>query len=102
MKNVHNVISTIGLFVIVAVACSKKESVNTQIPISYQAIKTAFGDNINMNNLAEYAGQTKPNYILKDNTGGNTITNSKATIGRVLFYDKSLSVNNSISCASCH
>ena len=51
MKNVHNVISTIGLFVIVAVACSKKESVNTQIPISYQAIKTAFGDNINMNNI---------------------------------------------------
>ena len=102
MKNVHNAISTIGLFVIVAIACSKEESVNTQIPVSYEAIKTAFGDNINMNNLAEYAGQTKPNYILKDNTGGNTITNSKATIGRVLFYDKSLSLNNSISCASCH
>ena len=81
MKNVHNAISTIGLFVIVAIACSKEESVNTQIPVSYEAIKTAFGDNINMNNLAEYAGQTKPNYILKDNTGGNTITNSKATIG---------------------
>lgn len=28
--------------------------------------------------------------------------NNEATLGRVLFYDKSLSINNSISCASCH
>ncbi|NQX90575.1 MAG: hypothetical protein HRT74_00210 [Flavobacteriales bacterium] len=26
----------------------------------------------------------------------------KATLGRVLFYDKQLSFNNSISCGSCH
>lgn len=102
MKNFHKTLSTIGLFILVAVACSKKESEIAQIPVSYEAIKTAFGDNINLNNLAEYAGQTKPNYILKDNTGGNTITNIKATIGRVLFYDKSLSINNTISCSSCH
>ncbi len=102
MKYFHKTLSTIGLFILVAVACSKKESEIAQIPVSYEAIKTAFGDNINLNNLAEYAGQTKPNYILKDNTGGNTITNIKATIGRVLFYDKSLSINNTISCSSCH
>ena len=30
------------------------------------------------------------------------ITNAGATLGRVLFYDKQLSVNNSISCGSCH
>jgi cytochrome c peroxidase len=102
MKNFHKTLSTIGLFILVTVACSKKESEIAQIPVSYEAIKTAFGDNINLNNLAEYAGQTKPNYILKDNTGGNTITNIKATIGRALFYDKSLSINNTISCSSCH
>lgn len=28
--------------------------------------------------------------------------NSKIHLGRVLFYDKALSLNNSISCASCH
>ncbi len=33
---------------------------------------------------------------------GDTTVNSKATLGRVLFYDGHLSVNNSISCASCH
>ena len=33
---------------------------------------------------------------------GSAINNYKATIGRVLFYDKALSINNSIACASCH
>ncbi len=28
--------------------------------------------------------------------------NHKATLGRVLFYDKKLSINESVSCASCH
>ena len=31
-----------------------------------------------------------------------TVTNEKATLGRVLFYDKSLSYNNTTACASCH
>ncbi len=39
----------------------------------------------------------------QDNTPvGNEITNWGATLGRVLFYDKLLSRNMSISCASCH
>jgi cytochrome c peroxidase len=29
-------------------------------------------------------------------------TNAIATLGRVLFYDRQLSINNTISCASCH
>jgi cytochrome c peroxidase len=38
-----------------------------------------------------------------DNTpADNQITNPGATLGRVLFYDKRLSHNNSTSCASCH
>lgn len=68
----------------------------------YAAIETQFGSQINPNQLFNYAGQTIPNYITRDNTGGNTITNAKATLGRVLFYDKSLSIDNSISCAGCH
>lgn len=32
----------------------------------------------------------------------NAITDHGATLGRVLFYDKGLSINNSVSCASCH
>ncbi|MTI33472.1 cytochrome-c peroxidase [Xanthovirga aplysinae] len=38
-----------------------------------------------------------------DNTpSDNLLTNQGATLGRVLFYDKNLSKNKSISCASCH
>lgn len=31
-----------------------------------------------------------------------TLSNTKATLGRVLFYDTQLSRNNTVSCASCH
>jgi len=102
MKVIYKVISAISLFIFFTAGCSKKESETLQIQISYEAIKAAFGDNINLNSLAEYEGQTKPAYILKDNTVGNTISNAKATIGRILFYDKNLSINNTISCSSCH
>ncbi|MGK4566388.1 cytochrome-c peroxidase [Flavobacterium sp. 3HN19-14] len=38
-----------------------------------------------------------------DNTPStNPITNEGATLGRVLFYDKNLSQNRTIACASCH
>lgn len=38
-----------------------------------------------------------------DNTpAANPVTNAGATLGRVLFYDKNLSKNRTISCASCH
>jgi cytochrome c peroxidase len=38
-----------------------------------------------------------------DNTpADNPITNHGATLGRVLFYDKTLSANGTISCSSCH
>jgi len=32
----------------------------------------------------------------------NPITNNGATLGRVLFYDKNLSINRTVSCSSCH
>lgn len=32
----------------------------------------------------------------------NPITDNGATLGRVLFYDKKLSLNNTVACASCH
>ena len=68
----------------------------------FAATKAAFGSNIDFSNLSNYANQSKPNYITNDNSGTDTIKNSKATLGRILFYDKSLSTNNKISCASCH
>jgi cytochrome c peroxidase len=44
-----------------------------------------------------------PNVLDNDNTpANNPVTNEGATLGRVLFYDKQLSLNNTVSCASCH
>ena len=41
--------------------------------------------------------------VFNDNTpNNNAITNEGATLGRVLFYDNKLSINNAIACASCH
>ncbi|MEL6865594.1 MAG: cytochrome c peroxidase [Bacteroidota bacterium] len=58
---------------------------------------------IDLDNLPNYAGQSIPNYINDDNNpANNPITDIGATLGRVLFYDKQLSTDASISCASCH
>lgn len=35
-------------------------------------------------------------------SGGFIADNNLATLGRVLFYDAHLSINNSVSCGSCH
>lgn len=56
-----------------------------------------------------YANQALPAYLASPPIQGqlntpadNPITDNGATLGRVLFYDKNLSINNTISCASCH
>ena len=58
---------------------------------------------IDLDNLLNYENQSIPSYISKDNMpSSNQITDEGATLGRVLFYDKKLSIDNSIACASCH
>jgi len=52
----------------------------------------------------DIAGQPLPTSIngLDNTPADNPITNDGATLGRVLFYDKSLSANGTVACASCH
>jgi cytochrome c peroxidase len=58
---------------------------------------------VDLTDLANYANQPIPAYITRDNTpGNNPITDIGATLGRVLFYDKRLSKNDTVSCSSCH
>jgi cytochrome c peroxidase len=58
---------------------------------------------LDLTTLANYANQGKPVYITQTNTPvTNPITDAGATLGRVLFHDKRLSRNNTVSCASCH
>jgi cytochrome c peroxidase len=58
---------------------------------------------------ANYANPTLPPAFLQqpilgqDNTPvTNPVTNNAATLGRALFYDKRLSLNQTVSCSSCH
>jgi cytochrome c peroxidase len=84
-------------------SCTKEESSSsTSAAQSTPAVTAAFGTAVDLNALPNYAAQTIPAYITKDNGMANVITNGKAVIGRVLFYDKKLSTTNTIACASCH
>ena len=79
---------------------SCKDALDTVASDPYTEIKKALS--INPLALENYAAQGKPAYVNKDNTGANAITDKAAALGRVLFYDKNLSINNTIACASCH
>lgn len=98
MKKQTTVLGLLVVLVCTFIHCTK----NTTDVNSYAAIEAAFGTNINPAALENYAGQSKPAYIVKDNAVGFALNNAKATLGRVLFYDKNLSIDNTISCASCH
>ena len=101
MRKIPIIITSIVSIVIFFVACTKTET-SAETNGVYPAVANMFGAEIDLNNLANYAAQARPAYIVKDNTGNNPITNAKATLGRVLFYDKNLSIDNTISCSSCH
>lgn len=92
-------LSTAVLFV----SCNDQEDNYVAIPSeNYPNVEAAFGNTIDLTNLSNYANQVIPPYITKDNSTLNPVTDKGATLGRVLFYDKNLSSNNTISCASCH
>jgi len=107
MKKAIKFTAVYFLLIGIITGCSKMdlstlEKINASLSDPFAATKSAFGTNIDFSNLSNYANQTKPAYITNDNSGTDTIKNNIATLGRILFYDKNLSINNKISCASCH
>lgn len=63
---------------------------------------------IDVSRLANYANPVLPAYYdatvapLDNTPNNNPVSDRVATLGRVLFYDKRLSVNDTTSCAACH
>jgi cytochrome c peroxidase len=89
----------------VIIACQKNQDVSpapsTTDPVS--AVLNLPAVAFNYSNQALPAYYTTPDMLNQDNTqSGNPVTNDGATLGRVLFYDKNLSINKTIACASCH
>jgi cytochrome c peroxidase len=80
--------------------CSKKDTATvttTDTVISPKLPASPF------NYINTYPAFIQASLNVNDNTpADNAITNDGATLGRVLFYDKHLSKNNTVSCGSCH
>lgn len=85
-----NKLLSIVLLAFLLISCSKDSENDYETIDPATSIQIAFGTNIDLNNLENYANQTIPSYVLTDNTDGNPITDKEATLGRVLFYDKNL------------
>jgi len=82
-------------------ACKKETSTPANDPVS--AVLNLPANPYNYASIALPAYLNSPPIQGQINTPAtNPITNDGATLGRVLFYDKNLSANNTISCASCH
>ncbi len=101
MRNFPSLLSLSLILVIFSCNSSNDSSDYTAVDL-YPNVTAKFAGKLDLGNLANYANQTIPAYITKDNTAGNPITDKGATLGRVLFYDTNLSSNNTISCSSCH
>ena len=93
---------TLLLIISLALASCVKDSVEvrytTYTDEEYQAISAL----LNLpNDRVDYEVRL-PKHMLDLGMRPPNINNAKATLGRVLFYDKKLSRNEKVSCASCH
>jgi cytochrome c peroxidase len=66
---------------------------NIFVTIDQDSILSQFRGAIDLTNLDNYANQTVPHYIGAPRDNNNPVTDAGATLGRVLFYDKKLSIN---------
>ncbi len=83
-------------------SCGSDDSVDEGTSVSYPAVESKFSGRIDLDQLYNYANQEVPDYITKKNISTNLITDRGATLGRVLFYDKELSSDRTVACATCH
>ncbi len=98
------------LFAILFLTACSDDTTITNSTIEVEDAQNTIADylNLDISNLPDYENQDYPvhynNQVLNnDNTpANNPVTNEGATLGRVLFFDKNLSINNTVSCASCH
>ena len=98
-----NLFLLIFLFVTVFSACRKEEiSVPQPEPQPPRPVLPEMPYNYSDLNYPEHFETVALQFILGFNLVNNPISDEGATLGRVLFYDKMLSVNGEKSCASCH
>ncbi len=101
-KLIPAVLSILSFSVILVSSCNKSNSgTGTTDPVA--AVLNLPATPFNYSKPALPAYLTTPVILGQiNNSSGNPVTDNGATLGRVLFYDKNLSVNNQVACASCH
>ena len=95
-----SLLGTAVILSLVAISCNKSDSllVQRQKNLADNDYKFSSMMDTRVQNF-----QTKlPDYLVTMGLGQSNIDNEKASVGRVIFYDKSLSKDGKISCASCH
>lgn len=91
-------VAALGATTLVFVGCRPEEPMD---PVA--AALNLPSEPYNYSNPQVPAHFATPNVLNRDNTPfTNPVTDHGATLGRVLFYDKTFSKNRSVSCASCH
>lgn len=107
LKN-NLLVALFGVLIVAGLAnCQRDEDVLPQpVPTDAEIIRKYL--NLDLTNPPNYASPAYPahydaNVRANDNAPSiNRVTNAGAMLGRVLFYDKNLSRNNTVACASCH
>ncbi|MCF8246186.1 MAG: cytochrome-c peroxidase [Saprospiraceae bacterium] len=99
MKNLNHVVFALATLAFFAVACQKDSNSSLPTPKLVQGQYDYLDLNLPFSHFSEdQLSSAFPNYKNVE----NPLTNEGATLGRVLFYDGHLSINNLISCGSCH
>ncbi len=110
MQSNFNPVSLLMLTIFFSFSCQKEEvfsesdlEENTEQEQTPPAVLNLPASVFNYANVNLPPTFTRPNVMDQDNEpDSNRVTDWGATLGRVLFYDKALSLNNTIACASCH
>lgn len=89
------------LFALAFTACLEDEAV-----VTYQHYATdewqVLSRHLNLPGERHSYAVSLADHMLRNGAQAPIINDAKATLGRVLFYDRKLSVNDKVSCASCH
>jgi cytochrome c peroxidase len=91
-KNTITAIATLGLAFMILTGCQHEPAFKS-LSLNLPAQTLTYNDSKYLS-IAQIGGDNSPI--------SNKMSDAGATLGRVLFYDPRLSVNNTIACASCH
>jgi cytochrome c peroxidase len=99
MKRLHYVFGAFVVGTLAMVGCQKNESVTQPLASDKPSLPA---QEFNYSAVAMPQSFSKlPDKTTADGNK-NSVTDAGATLGRVLFYDTKLSINNTVACGSCH